>query len=213
MVSAPSSPTLIAQDWWHPQAVAVILLRALNWALVIGPGNPRVEEGYPYPYPAKPIPVLKGSHGYKSGVLGVDGYWLTGIVQFVLRVRVHQKKSYCNDLEMVLYIQRLISLDVTTIPVHLPSASYRRCHCRHRIAIVDIVSRPSRRRVRVVIIASKLLLPLVIVSLSPLVPPLSSSSCHCHCCCGDSVDVITAVTSCGSWKAWCSRAAQTSWAA
>lgn len=41
-----------------------------------------VDEGYLYPYPAKPVPVLKGmgSRGYELGVLGVGGYCIARFV-------------------------------------------------------------------------------------------------------------------------------------
>ena len=41
--------------------------------LVIGTGNPRVAEGYPYLYPPKPIPLpmRTGTRGYGYGGLGI----------------------------------------------------------------------------------------------------------------------------------------------
>ena len=47
--------------------------RGVGVYLVIGPGDPRVHQGHPYPYPEKPLPFLKGAgfDMYGSGVSGV----------------------------------------------------------------------------------------------------------------------------------------------
>jgi hypothetical protein len=47
--------------------------------LEIGKGNPRVKKLYPYPYPPKPLPPIKGRGGRGGRGGGTRGYGGYGI--------------------------------------------------------------------------------------------------------------------------------------
>ena len=66
--------------------------------LVIGMGNPWVHKGYPYPYPRKPLPLVKGTglHRYGSGVSEVAGF-LDQVGGVKISPRVSQKRLRFGD--------------------------------------------------------------------------------------------------------------------
>ncbi|KAH9037590.1 hypothetical protein EDB85DRAFT_1888287 [Lactarius pseudohatsudake] len=73
-VHAPPHLPINAYDPKWLESRETLYLRHML-CLVIGPGNPRVEKGYPYPYPGKPVPVLQGtgSRGYGFPRVRVGG--------------------------------------------------------------------------------------------------------------------------------------------